>query len=297
MKIDKNNTIIGFIGIGVMGKSMAGHILNAGYPLHIYTRTKEKARELIDAGAVWEDAVRSLAEKCDVVFTIVGFPPDVKEVYLGKEGLLNHLNAGSIVIDMTTSRPDLARDIYDAAKMRDIPSLDAPVSGGDIGARNATLSIMVGGDEDVFNAVRPLFALLGTNIVYQGKAGSGQHTKMCNQIAIAAGMMGVCEALAYADKAGLDQETVLQSIASGAAGSWSLSNLAPRIIKDDFAPGFYVKHFLKDMGIAIESAESMGLEVPGLQLAQKLYLKLASQGGEDFGTQALYKVYQQHHVK
>jgi len=291
VKSGNNKATIGFVGIGVMGKSMAGHILRGGYPLHIYTRTREKAQDLIKAGAIWEDSVQSLAEKCDAVFTIVGFPPDVQEVYLGQGGLLDHLKPDSVVIDMTTSRPDLAVHIYEAAKERNIKALDAPVSGGDIGARDAKLSIMVGGDEDVFNTVLPLFELMGTNIVYQGTAGSGQHTKMCNQIAIAAGMMGVCEALAYADKAGLDQQKVLQSIESGAAGSWSLSNLAPRIIQGDYAPGFYVKHFIKDMGIAIDSAESMGLEVPGLQLAKDLYLKLASQGGENLGTQALYKVY------
>jgi len=291
MALTKENTVIGFIGIGVMGKSMAGHLLKGGYPVHVYTRTKAKAQDLLDAGAAWEDTVAHLAAKCDVVFTIVGFPPDVEEVYLGEGGLLSNMKAGGYVVDMTTSRPDLAARIFTEAAKKSISSLDAPVSGGDIGAREARLSIMVGGEKDAFAAILPLFELMGKNIVYQGKAGSGQHTKMCNQIAIAAGMMGVCEALAYARKAGLDEQTVLQSIESGAAGSWSLSNLAPRIIKGDFAPGFFVKHFIKDMTIAIESADAMGLDVPGLKLARQLYQKLAAEGGENNGTQALYKLY------
>ncbi len=285
------NPIIGFIGIGVMGKSMAVNLLQGGHQVHVYTRTKSKAQELLDGGAVWEENVANLAAKCNVVFTIVGFPPDVEEVYLGQGGLIAHMKPGGYVVDMTTSRPDLAVRIFEEAAKKDISALDAPVSGGDIGAREARLSIMVGGKKDDFDALLPLFGLMGKNIVYQGKAGAGQHTKMCNQIAIAAGMMGVCESLAYAQKAGLDQKTVLQSIESGAAGSWSLSNLAPRIINNDFAPGFFVKHFIKDMSIAIESAEMMGLEVPGLKLARELYTKLASAGGEDYGTQALYKLY------
>lgn len=291
MKVSTENTTIGFIGIGVMGKSMARHLLEGGYTVHIYTRTREKAAELLAAGAKWEDSVADLAAKCNVVFTIVGFPPDVEEVYLGEEGLLNGLNSGSYTVDMTTSRPDLAANIAEEAKKKGILALDAPVSGGDIGAREARLSIMVGGEKDVFEAIRPLFELMGTNIVYQGKAGAGQHTKMCNQIAIAAGMMGVCEALAYAKSAGLDPQTVLKSIESGAAGSWSLSNLAPRILNGDYEPGFYVKHFIKDMTIAIESADGMGLDVPGLKLAKQLYEKLAAEGGADNGTQALFKLY------
>lgn len=291
MQFTKENTTVGFIGIGVMGRSMAGHILDAGYPVHIYTRTKAKADELVDAGAVWEASVPALAKACDIVFTMVGFPPDVESVYLGEDGLVANMRPGACVVDMTTSRPDLAERIFSEAAVRGIHTLDAPVSGGDIGARDARLSIMVGGDQEIFSAVKPLFACMGANIVYQGKAGSGQHTKMCNQIAIAAGMLGVCEALAYAEHAGLDPATVLQSIESGAAGSWSLSNLSPRILKRDYAPGFYVKHFIKDMGIAIESAEQMGIEVPGLKLAKSLYDRLAEQGGGDDGTQALYKLY------
>jgi 3-hydroxyisobutyrate dehydrogenase len=291
MALNEGNTTVGFIGIGVMGKSMARHLMQGGYAMHIYTRTKAKAEDIIAEGAEWEDSVASLASKCDVIFTIVGFPPDVEEVYLGEQGILANIKAGSYVVDMTTSRPDLAARIAEQAAKKGVHSLDAPVSGGDIGARNAALSIMVGGEKDDFDAVLPLFELMGKNIVYQGKAGSGQHTKMCNQIAIAAGMMGVCESLAYAKKSGLDPATVLKSIESGAAGSWGLSNLAPRIIKDDYAPGFYVKHFIKDMTIAIESADAMGVDLPGLKLARQLYEKLAEEGGADSGTQALFKLY------
>jgi len=291
MVLEPQHTTVGFIGIGVMGKSMARHLMNGGYTTHIYTRTRSKADELVAEGAVWEDSVASLAAKCQVIFTIVGFPPDVEEVYLGEQGLLNNMQEGGYVVDMTTSRPDLAVRIFEDAAKKNIQALDAPVSGGDIGAREARLSIMVGGEQAAFEAVLPLFELMGKNIVYQGKAGSGQHTKMCNQIAIAAGMMGVCEALIYAEKSGLDPKIVLKSIESGAAGSWSLSNLAPRIIDGDYAPGFFVKHFIKDMGIAIESADAMGIELPGLKLARQLYQKLAEEGGADNGTQALFKLY------
>jgi 3-hydroxyisobutyrate dehydrogenase len=292
MSLTAGNTTVGFIGIGVMGKSMARHLMEGGYTVHVYTRTPEKASELVEKGARWEDSVASLAAKCNVVFTIVGFPPDVEEVYLGEGGLIRNMQSGSYVVDMTTSRPDLASRIFDEAKKAGIAALDAPVSGGDIGAREARLSIMVGGEKDAFDVVLPLFELMGKNIVFQGNAGAGQHTKMCNQIAIAAGMMGVCESIAYAKKAGLDPATVLKSIESGAAGSWSLSNLAPRIIKDDYAPGFFVKHFIKDMTIAIESADAMGLDVPGLKLARQLYEHVAAEGGSDNGTQALFKLYE-----
>lgn len=284
-------TKIGFIGTGVMGKSMARHLMKSEYPVHIFSRTKEKAKDLIEEGAIWQESVAALASGCQVVFTIVGFPPDVEEVYLGEEGILNNISSGGFVIDMTTSQPQLAVTIADKAQKKGVFSLDAPVSGGDIGAREGQLSIMVGGEKEVFETILPLFELMGKNIVYQGSAGSGQHTKMCNQIAIAAGMMGVCEALAYAGRSGLDVETVLKSIESGAAGSWSLSNMGPRIINRDFEPGFYVKHFIKDMTIASESAKSMNLETPGLDLAKSLYEKLAEQGGSDDGTQALFKIY------
>ena len=291
MAFSVKDSAVGFIGIGVMGKSMARHLLQGGCRLHIYTRTKAKAADLIEEGAIWQDSVAALAAKCTVIFTIVGFPPDVEEVYLGNQGILANIQSGSYVVDMTTSRPDLAERIAHEAASKGVHALDAPVSGGDVGAREARLSIMVGGEKDAFDTLEPLFALMGKNIVYQGKAGSGQHTKMCNQIAIAAGMIGVCEALAYAAKSGLDPETVLKSIESGAAGSWGLTNLAPRIIRGDYQPGFYVKHFIKDMTVAIDSATAMGLDLPGLQLAKQLYEQLAAQGGAENGTQALFKLY------
>jgi len=287
----KKATKIGFIGIGVMGKSMARHLMKGGYTVHIYSRTKEKAIDLIGEGAVWEESVAALAAGCQIIFTIVGFPPDVEEVYLGEKGILENISSGGYVIDMTTSKPQLAVTIADQAQKKGINALDAPVSGGDIGARDGRLSIMVGGEREVFETIRPLFELMGTNIVYQGVAGSGQHAKMCNQIVIAAGMVGVCEALSYADHSGLDVLTVLKSIESGAAGSWLLSNLGPRMVAGDFEPGFYVKHFIKDMTIASEAADSMNLDTPGLDLAKSLYEKLAAQGGSDDGTQALFTLY------
>lgn len=282
---------VGFIGIGVMGKSMAGHIRQAGYPLHIYTRTPAKAEELVSLGAVWHDSPAKLAVACDAVITMVGYPKDVEELYLGEGGLIRHAKPGTVFIDMTTSSPLLAGRIHAAAAGAGMWALDAPVSGGDIGARNAKLSIMVGGDREAYEKVLPLLELMGTNIIYQGPAGAGQHTKMCNQIVIATAMIGVCEALAYAKASGLDPRQVLASIGTGAAGSWSLNNLAPRILDGDFAPGFYVKHFIKDMGIALDSAKEMGLELPGLSLAESLYRKLADMGFGDEGTQALYKVF------
>jgi len=282
---------IGFIGLGVMGKSMARHLLKAGYPLLVYTRTKEKANDLIEEGAVWKETVAELAKEADVVITMVGYPQDVEEVYFGDEGILANAKEGTYVIDMTTSTPTLAKKIYQEAKKRNIYALDAPVSGGDIGARQGTLTIMVGGDEEVFSACKPILERLGTNIILQGKAGAGQHTKMCNQIAIASNMIGVCEALAYAKRSGLDPFKVLESISQGAAGSWSLSNLAPRMLSGDFKPGFYVKHFIKDMKIALEEAEKMNLQLPGLELAKSMYEELAKAGEENSGTQALYKRY------
>jgi 3-hydroxyisobutyrate dehydrogenase len=282
---------IGFIGLGVMGKSMARNLLKAGYPLLVNTRTKEKANDLIAEGAVWKETVAQLAKEADVVITMVGYPKDVEEVYFGEEGILANVKEGTYVIDMTTSTPSLAEKIYKAAKERNVYALDAPVSGGDIGAKEGKLTIMVGGDEEVFSACKPILERLGTNIVHQGKAGAGQHTKMCNQIAIASNMIGVCEALAYAKRSGLDPLKVLESISQGAAGSWSLSNLAPRMLAGDFQPGFYVKHFIKDMKIALEEAEKMNLQLPGLALAKSMYEELAKAGEENSGTQALYKRY------
>lgn len=283
--------VVGFIGTGVMGKSMVRHLLQGGYSVHIYNRTKAKAADLIEEGAIWEESPREIAKKASVVMTMVGYPYDVEEVYLGEEGLIANAKEGTIFIDFTTSTPTLAKRIYEETKKRNMHSIDAPVSGGDIGAKEAKLAIMVGGDEEVFQACLPMLNLLGKNIILQGPAGSGQHTKMCNQIAIASNMIGVCEAIAYAQKSGLEPKRVLESIASGAAGSFSLSNLAPRMIEGNFDPGFYIKHFIKDMKIALEEAEAMKLEVPGLSLAKQMYEELAKQGEENNGTQALIKRY------
>ncbi|MCY9376214.1 NAD(P)-dependent oxidoreductase [Bacillus sp. T17B1] len=282
---------IGFIGLGVMGKSMASHILKDGYPVLVYTRTKEKADSILQKGAVWKETVKDLSKEADVIITMVGYPSDVEEVYFGSDGMIENAKEGTYLIDMTTSKPSLAKKIAEAAKEKALFALDAPVSGGDIGAQNGTLAIMVGGEKEAFEACLPIFSLMGENIQYQGPAGSGQHTKMCNQIAIAAGMIGVAEAMAYAQKSGLQPENVLKSITTGAAGSWSLSNLAPRMLQGNFEPGFYVKHFIKDMGIALEEAELMGEEMPGLSLAKSLYDKLAAQGEENSGTQSIYKLW------
>lgn len=287
--LTQENTVIGFIGTGVMGKSMAGHLMAAGYPVIVYSRTKEKAGDLLEKGADWGNTPQEVAYKANVIFTMVGYPSDVERIYLGEDGLVNHAKPGSYLIDMTTSAPSLAVKIFKAAKERDIHTIDAPVSGGDVGAKEAKLSIMVGGEEEDVEAIRSLLSLMGSNIVYQGKAGAGQHTKMCNQIAIASNMIGVCEAIVYAEKAGLNPESVLKSITTGAAGSWSLSNLAPRMLNGNFEPGFYIKHFIKDMKIALDEAEHMEMIVPGLALAKTLYDQLAEMGEENSGTQALYK--------
>ncbi|TFH03779.1 MAG: NAD(P)-dependent oxidoreductase, partial [Spirochaetales bacterium] len=250
---------VAFIGTGVMGASMAGHLLAAGHPLTVYNRTRSRDDSLVASGAQWADTPAAAARNADIVITIVGFPSDVESVYFGDDGILEAAKPGAVLVDMTTSRPDLAVRIGEEAAGRGMSALDAPVSGGDVGAREARLSIMVGGSVEAFDSVRPLLELMGKNIVFQGPCGSGQHTKMCNQIAIAAGMLGVVEAIVYAEKSGLDPATVLKSIGSGAAGSWSLANLAPRIIDRNFAPGIYVKHFIKDLSIALESARALGL--------------------------------------
>lgn len=285
----QDNTVIGFIGIGVMGKSIAGHLLSAGFPVMVYTRTKAKAEDLLAKGATWAQTPKEIAEAANVIFTMVGLPSDVEEVYFGENGLIPNAKENTYLVDMTTSTPSLAVKIYHAAKEQGIHAIDAPVSGGDIGARDGKLSIMVGGDESDFIEIEPLLQKFGTNIVYQGQAGAGQHTKMCNQITIASNMIGVSEALVYAKNAGLDPEKVLKSITSGAAGSWSLTNLGPRMISEDFEPGFYIKHFIKDMKIALEEAEAMDINLPGLTLAKSLYQQLADEGEENSGTQALYK--------
>lgn len=282
---------IGFIGTGLMGNSMAEHLLDAGYPVHVYNRTKSKAENLLENGAIWEDSPAAIAQKTNVIITIIGTPKDVENIYLGENGIIANAKEGSILIDMTTSKPSLAVKIYETAREKGIHALDAPVSGGDIGARNAKLAIMVGGDKETYNTVLPIFNVMGENIVLQGPAGAGQHTKAVNQIAIAPGMIGVCEALIYAKKSGLDPTTVLSSISTGAAGSWSLSNYGPRIIAGDYAPGFAIKHYIKDMRIALESSEEMGLETPGLKLALEMYEKVAAMGEEESGTHALVKYF------
>jgi 3-hydroxyisobutyrate dehydrogenase len=280
-------TRIGWIGTGVMGLSMCGHIMERGYSTTVFNRTKERALPLIEKGAVWVDSSRETAEKSDVLFTMVGFPEDVREVYFGKGGILEAVRPGVIVVDMTTTEPALAEEIYQAANLRGAFAVDAPVSGGDVGARNATLSIMTGGDREVLDALQPILEAMGKNIVYQGPAGSGQHTKMCNQIVIAGTMIGVCESLIYGLKAGLDLPTMLSSIQGGAARCWALDNLAPRILRRDFAPGFFVDHFIKDMGIALKESARMGLSLPGLALVHQLYLAVKAQGHGKGGTQAL----------
>ncbi len=286
-KAEAGKTKIGWIGTGVMGRSMCGHLIKAGYHATIYTRSKDKAADLIAAGAKWVDSPKAVAQETDVIFAIVGFPKDVREVFLGDKGILAGSKPGNILVDMTTSEPSLAVEIYNAAKAKGVHSLDAPVSGGDIGAKNAALSIMVGGDVEVEQAARPLFECMGKTIVHQGAAGSGQHTKMVNQILIASGMIAVCEAMLYAFKSGLDAKTVLQSVSVGAAGSWSLQNLGPRIIDRNFEPGFFVEHFIKDMGIALAEAERMNLCLPGLALAKQLYEAVRAQGFGRKGTHAL----------
>lgn len=283
---------IGFIGTGVMGASIVMHLLNAGNEVTIYTRTKSKAAELIAAGAKWAETPAEASKEQEIIFTMVGYPKDVEEVYIGENGIFSAAKKGAIVIDMTTSEPTLAKKLYHEARERGLHSLDAPVSGGDIGAKNGTLSLMVGGDKDVFEKLQPIFELFGQNIVYQGVAGSGQHTKMCNQIAIASGMIGVCESMAYGLKAGLTMDEVLRSITAGAAGSWSLSNLAPRMLKGNLEPGFYIKHIIKDMKIALDEAERMNLQLPGLTLAKSMYDQLLAEGYGDNGTQALIKYYE-----
>ncbi|WP_391208234.1 NAD(P)-dependent oxidoreductase [Psychrobacillus sp. L4] len=282
----------GFIGTGVMGKSLVKHLLKAGHEVVVYTRTKEKAEELISIGASWASNPCEAASNAQIVFTMVGYPHDVEEIYFGEQGILAANNRGLVLVDMTTSTPTLAQKIEQVAKEKEMLSLDAPVSGGDIGAQSGKLSIMCGGEIETFDKMLPVLSLFGETIYYQGPAGAGQHTKMCNQITIATGMIGVCEALSYGKKAGLDLDQVLRSISTGAAGSWSLSNLAPRMIAGNFEPGFYIKHFVKDMKIALEEAEKMNLQLPGLQLTKSMYDELVAQGYEDNGTQSLIKLYE-----
>ncbi len=286
-EVTPDTTRIGWIGTGVMGRSMCGHLIRAGYRATIYNRSPKKMAELVESGATAANSPREVAQQSDVVFTIVGFPNDVENVILGEDGVLSGASEGMTIVDMTTSRPSLAEHIARRADEAGVASIDAPVSGGDTGAKNAALSIMIGGDEAAVKSIDPLLRLMGKTIVHQGGPGRGQHTKMVNQTLIASGMIAVCEGLLYATKAGLDVTTVLQSVSSGAAGSWSLSNLAPRMIEGDFDPGFFVEHFIKDMRIALEEAAAMQLALPGLSLAHQLYQAVAAQGHAKDGTQAL----------
>ncbi|MBT9160282.1 MAG: NAD(P)-dependent oxidoreductase [Dehalococcoidia bacterium] len=279
---------IGWIGTGVMGRPMAGHLINAGHHLTVFNRTKSKAEELIDAGARWASSPQEAARDQDFVCTILSYPQDVREVVLGREGIIGTIKARSIFIDFTTSKPGLAGEIAEALQGKGVSCLDAPVSGGDAGARNATLSIMVGGDEKTFNAAKPILEKLGKTIILQGGPGAGQHTKMCNQIQVAGTMIGMAEALIYGAKAGLDPETMLRSISGGAAGCWSLDNLAPRVLRGDMEPGFLVDHFVKDMNVALEEAQRMQISLPGLALVHQLYVSVQYLGGGRKGTQALY---------
>jgi 3-hydroxyisobutyrate dehydrogenase len=286
-KVAPGTTRLGWIGTGVMGQSMCSHLIAKGFAMTVFNRSRAKAQPLLDRGAAWGSSPRQVAEKSDVVFAIVGFPRDVREVFLGTDGALAGSKSGNILVDMTTSEPSLAAEIYEAAKAKGVFAVDAPVSGGDVGAREARLSIMIGGDKEVVDALGPCWEAMGKTIIHQGPAGAGQHTKMVNQILIATNMIGVCEALLYGYKAGLDLPTVLQSVAPGAAGSWSLSNLGPRIIANNFDPGFFVEHFIKDMGIALAESKAMGLSLPGLALANQLYVAVKSQGHGRDGTHSL----------
>lgn len=281
---------IGFIGVGVMGGPMVLNLMKKGFDVSIYTRTKSKAEGVIAAGAHWCDTIADCAAGRDVVITIVGYPKDVDEVYFSEKGILNSADKGTVLIDMTTTSPRLSERIYAAAKEKGMTALDAPVSGGDVGAQKGTLAIMVGGDRDAFDKMHDVFAAMGTNIRYQGGAGCGQHTKMANQIAISGCVAAVCEAIAYAKRCGLDPQDMFDAISTGAAGSWQLTNNGQKIINGDYAPGFYVKHFIKDMNIALDEAQARDLDLTVLHMVRDKYDELAAQGGADEGTQALIKV-------
>lgn len=281
------NRKIGWIGAGVMGSSMCGHLLKAGYRVAVHSRTRSKAQPLLDRGAQWAESPRAVAAESDVLFTMVGFPQDVRTVYFDETGILAGARAGTILIDMTTTQPSLSREIAAAASAKGLSAIDAPVSGGDVGAKNAALSIMIGGDTTSVQAVMPLFKRLGKKIVHQGEPGAGQQAKLCNQIVIACTMVGVCESLLYGYKAGLDLNRMLESIRGGAAACWTLDNLAPRILQRNFVPGFFVEHFIKDMGLALEEATRMGLVLPGLALAHQLYQTVQTLGHGRSGTHAL----------
>ena len=289
---------IGFIGTGIMGRSMAGHLLAAGHPLHVFNRTRDKSRDLVDRGATWHETPGDVAAAADVVITMVGLPADVEEVYLGGtaavppgKGIVGRARPGAVLIDMTTSSPTLAARIAAAAAARGCAAVDAPVSGGDVGARNAALVIMAGGDEVAFERVRPILERMGKSVTHLGPAGAGQRCKLANQVAVAVGMVAWCEALAHAKAGGLDPAAVQRVIAGGAAGSWALTNLAPRALDGDVAPGFLVRHLLKDLALARQCAAETGIDLPGLETAERLYRLVADRGDADAGTQALYRRY------
>lgn len=289
-------SVVGFVGTGVMGGAMAGHLADAGYRLRVYNRTPAKAAALVERGAVPCATAGEAADGADAVITMVGYPSDVEQVYFAPGAILERAREGAFLVDMTTSTPSLAKRIAEAAAARGLRALDAPVSGGDVGAREARLTIMAGGAAEDFEAVHTMLAVLGPNVVLQGGPGAGQHTKMANQIAIADTILGVCESLAYAEAAGLDPWTVLESIGAGSAGSWQLANYAPRMLRGEFGPGFYVKHFIKDMRIARDEADAMGVDLPGLRLVLSLFEEHARRGGEDDGIHALYLLYKEHAI-
>ncbi len=280
--------VIGWIGTGLMGSPMVKHLLTAGYKVNIHNRTKSKTDDLVNLGCTWYDTPAALAENSEVIVTIIGFPKDVEECYFGPEGIFTKLKEGSILIDMTTTKPSLAVKISEEAGKLNCEFIDAPVSGGQVGAIAGTLSIMMGGKKEVVDRVLPMFGAFGKNMVYQGVAGAGQHTKMCNQITIAGTLIGICESLIYGLKAGLDLNTMLESVSKGAAGCWSLDVLAPKIVKGDFSPGFSIDNFVKDLTIALEEAEMMNLSLPGLALVKQLYLTVKAMGKGSSGNQALY---------
>jgi len=284
---------IGFIGVGIMGKSMVRNLMKAGFEVAIYTRTKAKVEDVISEGAIWRDTVKACVSDRDAVITIVGYPKDVEEVYFGADGIIANAPKGACLIDMTTSSPKLAVRIYEAAKEYDLSAIDAPVTGGDGGAKAGTLTILAGGDQEAFDVCLPIFEAMGKNINYEGAAGNGQHTKMCNQIAIAGALAGACEALAYAKGVGLDPQTMLDSISTGAAGSVQMNNVIPRILKDDLNPGFFIKHFIKDMKLAEEGAGDAAVNLGVLDYVLSMYETLEAEGFGNLGTQALIKYYQQ----
>ncbi|UUV98963.1 NAD(P)-dependent oxidoreductase [Vagococcus luciliae] len=282
---------IGFIGTGVMGASIVKHLLTSGYTVNVYNRTKSKTDELVKEGAIWQDTPKDVTNKSDIIFSMVGYPKDVEEIYYGKNGIFSADIIGKILIDMTTSTPSLAQKISQTAREKGAYSFDAPVSGGDLGAKNGTLTTMVGGDDAIFDKVKPILNVFSSKVNLQGKAGSGQHTKMANQIMIAGTMTGMTELLVYAKSADLDLEKVIDTVGGGSAANWSLTNYAPRILKEDFTPGFFVKHFLKDLNIALEEAEKMSIDLPATKEARNLYQALVDKGFEDDGTQALIKLW------